>query len=125
MVQVYFNSIRKEFWTQCSPDSWICFYFQNHQIIPTYYTLRSKSDGYDALVNFEIDVSIGNSILYEIDKQCGGPPTDGRYATFPFSIDNNEQKEAKYIRLTQTGKNSRLFICLCFAFSEFVYECLK
>ena len=123
-----YNSIQYEnqkfFATGHYPNSWICFEFKNHQIIPTHYTIRSYNDGCYAPINYKIEVSNDNSTWYEIDKQNGGPFTDGQQATFTIPIDKNKQKEAKYIRLTQTGKNSNGCDYLCFESIEF-YGYLK
>ena len=110
--------------TQDSSNSWICFKFKNHQIIPTHYTIRSRYDGYCAPINYKIEVSNDNSTWYEIDKQNGCPFTNGQQATFTIPIDKNKQKVAKYIRLTQTGKNSTGHDHLCFESIEF-YGYLK
>ena len=123
-----YNSIQYEnetyFATQNSPNSWICFEFKNHQIIPTHYTIRSRYEGYWAPIYYKIEVSNDNSTWYEIDKQNGGPFTNGQPATFTIPIDKNKQKEAKYIRLTQTGENSHGNDDLIFESIEF-YGYLK
>lgn len=123
-----YNSIQYEnqkyFETQNSPNSWICFEFKNHQIIPTHYTIRSGNSGYGAPINYKIEVSNDNSTWYEIHKQNGGPFTNGQQATFTIPIDKNKQKEAKYIRLTQTGKDSHGHDYLIFESIEF-YGYLK
>ena len=123
-----YNSIQYEnqkyFCTQNSPNSWICFEFKNYQIIPTHYTIRSRNGGYYAPINYKIEVSNDNSTWYEIDKQNGGPFTNGQQATFTIPIDKNKQKVAKYIRLTQTVKDSNGSDYLCFESIEF-YVYLK
>ena len=96
----------KSFLLDLRSNSWICFEFKNHRIIPTHYTIRSRNGGCYAPINYKIEVSNDNSTWYEIDKQNGGTFKDGQPATFTIPVDKNKQKVAKYIRLTQTGKNS-------------------
>ena len=104
------------------PNSWICYEFTNHQIIPTHYSILSHKSGTHAPINYKIEISNDNLTWYEIDAQNGGPFTKGQAAAFTFCI--NKPKEAKYIRLIQTGENSNGYDYLIFESIEF-YGFLK
>ena len=77
-----YNSIRYEkqkfFCTQNYANSWICFEFKSHRIIPTHYTIRTCNNGWFAPVHYKIEVSNDNSTWFEIDKQNGGTFKDNK-----------------------------------------------
>lgn len=92
-------------------NSWICFEFINHFIIPTHYTLKSeKSDGVngDHPKSWVIEVSNNSNDSngwITIDTQTNNSSLNGSNYVHTFSIKNKVTDRYKFIRLRQTDKN--------------------
>lgn len=98
-----------EFYTSNSPNSWICFEFKNHKIIPSGYTIRSyknKANQYH-LKDWIIEGSIDKKNWTKIDERKDCSFLNGSNFVHTFSI--SEKREFtqcfNFIRIHQTGTN--------------------
>ena len=110
---------QKSFLLELRSNSWICFEFKNHRIIPTHYTMQSYCTGDSAPINFIMEILNDKSEWEEIDRQNGAPFGNEKLKTLTFFIDENHHKKTNFMRLTQTGKNSSGFHRLVFNSIEF------
>ena len=99
------------FYTNDLPNSWICFEFINHFIIPTHYTLKSeKSNGVNGRhpKSWVIEVSNNSNDAngwITIDTQRNNSSLNGSNYVHTFSIKNKVTDRYKFIRIRQTDKN--------------------
>lgn len=103
-------------------NSWLCFDFKKHRIIPTNYTIRS----FHALPNegahpksWVIEGSNDNHDWTILDKQKDCPLLNGMNLVHTFSIENPEEKDFRFIRIRQTMCNWVFSDCLCIDSIEF------
>ena len=103
-----FDDQTKYFHSRDLSNSWICFDFKEHRVIPTKYTIKSEyrcgPNNYHPK-NWVIEGSEdGNSweILDE-EKDCSYLNDQSVHHT--FDIKNQSSKEFRFIRMRQTGKN--------------------
>ncbi|KAK8838963.1 hypothetical protein M9Y10_032423 [Tritrichomonas musculus] len=99
-----FDDLNNYFHTQSAPNSWICFEFKKHRVIPTHYTIRSeKSNGVNGyhLKSWNIEGSNDNQNWTPIDEEKDNGSLNGSNYVNTFAIQNN--KDFKYIRLMLTG----------------------
>lgn len=103
-------------------NSWLCFDFKKHRIIPTNYTIRS----FHALPNegahpksWVIEGSNDNHDWTILDKQKDCPLLNGMNLVHTFSIKNPEEKDFRFIRIRQTMCNWVFSDCLCIDSIEF------
>lgn len=97
----------RPFVSQNLQDSSICFQFKNYKVIPTCYTIRSRRDynGHHPQ-NWAIEISNDSINWEEINQQKNCQDLTGLGLVHTFDIEKSQQKEAKFIRLIQKGKNS-------------------
>lgn len=97
----------KNFYTQDKPNSWICFEFKKHKIIPSNYTIKSHNCSPNCCQpkSWRIDGSNDNNEWIQLDKQENCTYLNGANLIHTFDINNNEEQEFKYIRMYQTGPN--------------------
>ena len=101
----------KNFYTKDLENSWICFEFTNHKIIPSNYTIKSCNNGTNGnhLKSWKIEVSEDGNSWTKVDEQKDCPSLNGPHQTHTFPIDDGkiESKEEgiKYIRIYMTGPN--------------------
>lgn len=98
------------FETQNSPNSWICFEFKNHQVIPSDYIIRSYKGGedYNHPKAWKIEGSTDKQKWIPLDSQTNNDEfKKGVSHVHLFHISNNEHNNEpfKYLRLQQTGQN--------------------
>jgi hypothetical protein len=104
------NSDWNDYWyTQSSPNSWIQFDFKDRFVSLTHYTL--KSDGYTThhLLQWTLQGSIDGNSWTDLDRR-NTQELNGNYVTKIFPCAEFESSSTphfyRYIRLTQTGKDS-------------------
>lgn len=105
-----YNSIQYDnqtlFHIKSEPNSWVCYELKNHQIVLTYYAIRSCRFGTHAPINFKIEIYNDQTNWEEIDIRNRVPFKVGNHETLTFYVHESQHKEAKFIRLIQTGSNS-------------------
>ena len=103
---VIYEDKKKYFDSTNQPNSWICFEFKNHKIIPNSYTIRSI-DGWgqnsDHPKSWIIECSNDQNSWEIVDdvKDCNY--LNGSYLVHTFEIKNQTNKEYKYLRMRSTG----------------------
>jgi hypothetical protein len=93
------------FYTQNTPNSWICYDFKDMRVALTHYSVRSRRDNnYQHLRSWILEGSLDSESWVEIDHHTNDSSLDNQeaIATFPISSSSDYQ----YIRLRQTGVNS-------------------
>lgn len=105
---VLFKNTDKDFCTnEDKPDHWIGFEFKENRVIPTSYQIMSFPYGQNSshLKNWVVEGSNDNSKWEQIDSQKDCSYLNGQNLTHLFAIPKSSQKEFRFIRLRQTGKN--------------------
>jgi hypothetical protein len=106
------------FFTQNTPNSWICYDFKTMRVTLTHYSIRSRRDsnGYH-LRSWILEGSIDCESWVELDHHANDSSmnSQGAIATFPISSSSDYQ----YIRLRQIGVNSNRNHCLIVNAIEF------
>jgi hypothetical protein len=109
------------YWTTTSsPNSWIQFDFKNRNVSLTHYTLKSDGEGNHHLLEWTIAGSREGALWDPIDCRKT-QDLNGNYITktFALSVSSTGTPFYRYIRLTQTGKNSSNYDNLLLAAVEF------
>ena len=90
-----------------SSNQWICIELKKHQVIPTYYTVKTNSDSQNCWhpKSWVIEGSKDNSKWDKIDEQNNCSYLNGSYLSRSFPIKNENQQEYKFIRMKLTGPN--------------------
>lgn len=107
---LYIERKNHGFYTDNQQNSWFCFEFKNHRIIPTGYTIRSyhADKGSTHPKKWFIEVSNDSKNFEVIDEQDIGDELNGSYIVKSFPISNekiNLEKGFKFIRIRQDGVN--------------------
>lgn len=101
-----FDDKEREFASKDTPNSWLCFYFKENKIIPSHYQIMSydgkKNSNHPR--NWVIEGSNNKSDWISLDTQNECNHLNGRNLSHIFSIENQKQKEFRYIRMKLTGK---------------------
>lgn len=102
-----YNKKNKFFATKSIENSWVCFDFKEHRVIPTDYTLRSYNYGQNSChpKSWVIEGSNDNISWEILDEQTNCPYLNGCNLSHTFKIKNENSKEFKFIRMRSTGKN--------------------
>ena len=92
--------------TNDSPNSWFCFEFKKHEIIPTNYTIRTYYGGPNAthLKNWKFEGSNDNKTWTTLDEETNCPYLNGSNFVHTFPIKNEKNESFKYLRIYQTGQ---------------------
>lgn len=93
------------FCSENSYDSWICFYFKNHQIIPTDYTIRTVKANNFHLKSWVIEGSNDNCHWEMIDEQRDNFSLNGPGLVHTFHIYSSRPVKCQYFRLRIYGQN--------------------
>lgn len=96
------------FYANNAKNTWICFDFKNHRIIPTNYSIKSFGTAGNAHPKtWIIEGSNDNKnwVLIDSQENCPYLKESNFYHTFP--IQKEKSKEFKYIRMCQTGQTWR------------------
>ena len=98
---------KNNFATNNVPGSWICIEFKKHQVIPTYYTIRSNTAGSNNIHprSWVLEGSSDSSTWEQIDEQKENSSLNGPNQIFTFQVQNTNQHKFKYLRIRQTGIN--------------------
>lgn len=99
------DNINSHFQTNDEPNSWICFEFKNHRVIPSSYIIRTiNSEDNDHLKSWVIEGSNDNKNWIKIDEHSNDSSLKGKGRVHLFPISKNANKQSfKYIRILQTG----------------------
>lgn len=102
-----FEEQEKSFVSENKPNSWLLFDFKKNRIIPSHYTVRTRS-GCDCChpATWVIEGSNDNSQWDVIDQQNDCPYLKGIRLVHTFEINKQDSKEYQYIRFRQTGKSA-------------------
>lgn len=87
-------------------ENWICIEFKNHQIIPTYYTIKSIGSyftHYHFLKSWAIETSNDNNSWNIIDEVQNNTDLKGNLLTHTFPIKKPPNQPIRYLRLRLTG----------------------
>ena len=99
-----FEDKDKYFRSQNKPNSWFCLYFKNHQVIPTYYTIRTYGSNTNSHPKRRvIEGSNDDSSWTNLDTQNESPHLLKGWIVHTFNINNSNSY--KYIRMRKTGKS--------------------
>lgn len=114
------------FGTGNQSNSWICFEFTKHNVIPTCYTIKSCDYGANWLhpKSWVIEGSDDSNIWEKIDEQNDCSLLKGASIVHTFQIMNEKSHEFKFIRIRQTDRNWKNNNCLYINCIEF-YGLLK
>lgn len=102
---ICFEKLDNYFASKDRNDSWICFEFINHSIIPTDYTIRSPNFSHNSqhLRSWLLEGSNDLNNWGVLDEQKDCSFLNGPNYIHTFHID--KPKEVKYIRIKETGPN--------------------
>ena len=94
------------FWSiNNTANSWIQFDFKDFQVSPQSYTIKSNGHDYHHLLSWKIEGSNDASSWLPIHSNSSND-LNGMYITKHFTCSRTYNEFFRYIRLTQTGKNS-------------------
>jgi hypothetical protein len=98
-----------DFWgTQSSPNGWIQFDFKDRLVSLSHYALKSDGGAFH-LLQWALQGSVDGNSWTDLDRR-NTQELNGHYVTKIFPCDQRESSSTphfyRYIRLTQTGKNS-------------------
>lgn len=93
-------------YTKNEPDSWFCFEFKNHEIIPTNYTIGTQSGGPNCnhLKNWILEGSKDKVSWTKLDEEKNCSYLNGSCFYHTFPIQNENHQSFKYLRIHQTGQ---------------------
>ena len=103
-----FNDDSRFFISTPQPNSWICFDFKNHRIIPTDYSIKkSKNHNVNSYNSrsWVIEVSNDNESFEIIDEVKNDSEMNTSKRSKTFKIKQAKSNEYRYLRLRQTGPN--------------------
>ena len=90
-------------------NSWFCFDFKNHKIIPSHYSIKTiaASSNDRHLKNWIIEGSNDKENWTILDEQKNCSYLNGSNNVHSFQIDKQEknEQEFEYLRIRQTGTN--------------------
>lgn len=97
----------KDYWhTVNEPNSWFQFDFKDRRVLLESYILRSNGNGGNYLRSWKIEGSNDASSWTELDTKNGSHGLQGDFYAKHYLCSRAERTFFRYIRLTQTGKNS-------------------
>jgi hypothetical protein len=97
-----------EYWfSNDAPNSWIQFDFKNRRISPTHYTIKSDNHGAYHLLKWSLDCSHDGTSWVNLDRRETND-LNGNHVVKSYNCGSLESSSPffRFIRLTQTGKNS-------------------
>lgn len=107
-VCLYENESNKYFYTDNLPNSWICFDFKDHRVIPTSYIIKSGwhlQNGNHPRMWIVEGYSEKNSQWVKLDEHLNCAFLNDLNVIHSFNIDNKSNAQFRYIRIRQTGRN--------------------
>lgn len=103
-VVIYENQNKYFICDQNEPNPWICFEFKENKIIPTNYQIRSNNSNGCHPKSWLIEGSNDNSNWEVLDSKENCSILNGNNIPHLFSINNENSKEFRYIRMKLEGK---------------------
>lgn len=102
------DNLSSHFHTNSGQNSWVCFEFKNHQVIPTSYIIRTINiENERHLKSWVVEGSNDNSNennWIKIDEKTNDSSLKGSRRVHLFSIQKNYKRQPfKYIRIRITG----------------------
>lgn len=104
---ILYNDRVKGFETKNEENPWICIDFKKHRVIPKFYTIRSwnwSSFGSHPK-NWVIEGSNDNNKYEILDEQKNCSLLKGSSISHTFSIEKNENKKYRFLRMRSTGED--------------------
>lgn len=100
---VLYNDHKKYFFSQNYKNSWICFNFKEHKIIPKNYSVKSHDNSENSChpKSWVIEASNDEKSWEIIDEQENCSLLNGSLLSFTFTIENPENKEYQFLRMRQ------------------------
>ncbi|KAK8871770.1 hypothetical protein M9Y10_007511 [Tritrichomonas musculus] len=92
--------------TQSQRNSWICFEFKKHEVIPSGYIIRSYyTDNSHHLKTWKLEGSNDGQSWVTLDSQENNDSLNGGSRVHMFPINEHKDEPFKYLRIQQTGPN--------------------
>ena len=102
-----FNNKNKYFLSNDSQNSWICFCFKNHRVIPSHYTIRTFGlDSNSHPKSWTIEGSNDKNSWENLDIQNESPYLQKGWVTHTFNINESSSNSYEFIRMRLTGKTT-------------------
>lgn len=105
---VLFEDENNFFESKSQPNSFLCFKFINHKVIPTKYTLKSARGWSKNSIHprsWVIECSNDNVNWEVVDEQKDCPFLNGPRKIHTFNMNQQSQKEFQYVRIRSTGQD--------------------
>lgn len=104
-----FRDQSKTFYSRDEENSWICFDFNEHRIIPSHYTIGSRNWGRNSNhpKSWVIEGSEDNEKWDKIDEEIDCSFLNGKSLVHSFEMNNQINKKFKFIRMRSTGPDWR------------------
>lgn len=99
------------------PNSYLCFDFKDRRVIPSDVTIKTRNGGTNDNQprSWVIEGSNDNNTWDILDKQEDSPHLHGGNLVHTFTLNNQNSKEYKFIRMRNTGldwsNNNYLIVC--------------
>ena len=102
-----FGDQRNAFRSANRANSWICFDFKEHRVVPTHYTIRSRDwcPNSNHPKSWVIQGSNDNNSWETIDEEKDCPILNGNSVVHTFTMNHPKPTKFKYIRMYSTGPN--------------------
>jgi hypothetical protein len=111
--------LKNYFFSKDEPNQWICYDFKNRRVRSTHYSIYPHADNH-YLGSWAIEGSLDNVSWVELDRRDGNTDMNADHPIGTFSVSVTDDVDYQFIRLRQTGKNSRGNDCLVlYAFEIF------
>ena len=100
-----FDDQNKNFCSENIENSWICFDFKKHRIIPTEYSIRSRNGipNWYHPKSWVIECSNDNNSWEIIDEEKNCSFLNGKRMIHTFKIEKQKIKKYRYMRMRSTG----------------------
>ena len=101
-----YDNKENRFCTKNEPNSWICFEFKKHEVIPSGYIIRSHCvENHHHLKTWKFEGSNDMESWVTLDSQANNESLRGgsRVHLFPISSEEHKDKPFKYLQIRQTG----------------------
>lgn len=102
---IQYNNKTSYFATKNEQNSWVCFEFENHKVIPSDYIIRTfHIENESHLKSWVLEGSDDKNDWTILDEQKNNDSLKGAGRVHSFNIKNN-QRPFKFLRIRQTGPN--------------------
>lgn len=100
-------------------NSWICYDFRNLKVCPNKYSIRSYLNGDNHLQEWFIEGSNDRQYWKIIDERRNETSLNDTGKSNTFSINRKEKQFYRFLRLKQTGRNTKGSKMICLSALEF------